>query len=271
MSDLSGIEKRKLERALGMGGGYVLNFSDRTFAEFFQDNFKLDIYDPKYNRASGSKANRMRAFWDEAPNHVVAKVLRLLFTEWKEFVPASGPPEPPRECLAIVCRLEKSSAVDAIDAIRPEGSDQDFEVLANALRDSIKKNKPEEGLDRLHTYVTKLVRIVAENRNIDTAKTKPLHSIFGEYVKRLRDDGLIESKMTERILKSSIGTMEAFNDIRNNRSLAHDNRLLNYEESLLIFNHICSAIRFIRALEGRAEKKPLPEHVDCTVVDGLPF
>lgn len=43
--------------------GYVLNFSDRTFAEFFHDNLGIDIYTDKYNYASGSKANRMRGFW----------------------------------------------------------------------------------------------------------------------------------------------------------------------------------------------------------------
>ena len=47
MSDLTAIEKRKLERALGMGSGYVLDFSNRTFAEFFLDNFGIDIYDDK--------------------------------------------------------------------------------------------------------------------------------------------------------------------------------------------------------------------------------
>jgi hypothetical protein len=73
--------------------------------------------------------------------------------------------------------------------------------------------------------------------------------VFGEYVKNLRGSGLIESEMAERILKSSIGTLEAFNRVRNDRSLAHDNPTLNYEESLLIFNHVCSAVRFIRALE----------------------
>jgi hypothetical protein len=31
-------EKRILEDALDMGVGYVLNFSDRTFAEFFDDH-----------------------------------------------------------------------------------------------------------------------------------------------------------------------------------------------------------------------------------------
>ena len=62
MSDLTAIEKRKLERALGMGSGYILNFSNRTFAEFFLDNFGIDIYDDNYDYGSGSKANRMRGF-----------------------------------------------------------------------------------------------------------------------------------------------------------------------------------------------------------------
>lgn len=37
MSDLTAFEGRKLEKLLGMGSGYVLNFSDRTFSEFFID------------------------------------------------------------------------------------------------------------------------------------------------------------------------------------------------------------------------------------------
>lgn len=57
--------------------------------------------------------------------------------------------------------------------------------------------------------------------------------------------------LTERILKSSISVLEAFNDVRNNKSLAHDNPILNYEESLLIFNHVAASIRFIKALETK--------------------
>lgn len=76
-------------------------------------------------------------------------------------------------------------------------------------------------------------------------------SIFGEYVKRLRDCGHLESEMTVRILKSDVSVLEAFNDVRNNKSLAHDNPILNYEESLLIFNHVASSIRFIKSLEHR--------------------
>ena len=32
--------------------------------------------------------------------------------------------------------------------------------------------------------------------------------------------------------------MEAFNKVRNDESLAHDNPTLSYDESLLIFNHV---------------------------------
>lgn len=66
---------------------------------------------------------------------------------------------------------------------------------------------------------------------------------------------LIESEMTERILKSSISVMEAFNKVRNDQSFAHDNEILTYNESLLIFNNIANVIRFIEAIEK--ENKPI--------------
>src|SRR6185503_2321776 len=77
VSDLSAIEKSKLERALGMSSGYVLNFSNKTFAEFFVDGFGIDIYDKKYDYGSGSKANRMRAFWNQESNYLVGRVRGL--------------------------------------------------------------------------------------------------------------------------------------------------------------------------------------------------
>lgn len=62
-----------------MSGGYVLNFSDRTMGEFFRDDVGIDIYNQKYNYASGSKANRMRGLWLKADDKTVGKsILKLL-------------------------------------------------------------------------------------------------------------------------------------------------------------------------------------------------
>jgi len=43
MSDLTSIEKIKLEKLLEMGNGYVLDFSNITFQEFVLENLNIDI------------------------------------------------------------------------------------------------------------------------------------------------------------------------------------------------------------------------------------
>jgi hypothetical protein len=94
MSNLTFTEKRKLEQLLGMKTGYVLDFSDRTFAEFVSDATGLNIFDERYNYASGSKANRLRAFWQKEDNATVGK----LMGEVLNYSEQTGP-------LAEVCRL----------------------------------------------------------------------------------------------------------------------------------------------------------------------
>jgi hypothetical protein len=75
MSDLTFLEKQKLEAVLGMASGYVLNFSDRTFGQFVHESTGLDIDDVRYRINGNSKAKRLRAFWQREPNAVVGKLL----------------------------------------------------------------------------------------------------------------------------------------------------------------------------------------------------
>jgi hypothetical protein len=76
--------------------------------------------------------------------------------------------------------------------------------------------------------------------------------------------------MSERILKYSIHVLEAFNDIRNNKSFAHDNPILNYDESCLIFNSVSNTIKFIEAIEGKRKAGSKPETTN-QIIDDLPF
>ncbi|WP_248623272.1 hypothetical protein [Citrobacter koseri] len=77
MADLTAFERRKLEKLFGMGGGYVLNFSDRTYSEFFID-YRVEIDAAQYRTGGDSKARRMRTFWDVAPNHRAGRVIDSL-------------------------------------------------------------------------------------------------------------------------------------------------------------------------------------------------
>lgn len=78
MADISSIERRKLERLFRMGGGYVLDFSDRTFSEFFEEHTRRDIDAAIYRERGTSKANRLRGFWGVEGNHLVGKVIQAL-------------------------------------------------------------------------------------------------------------------------------------------------------------------------------------------------
>jgi Abortive infection C-terminus len=271
MSDLTSSEKRKLERLFGMGGGYVLDFSNRTFSEFVEESARRDIYDARYDYGSGSKANRLRGLWGVEGNHLVGKLIGDLIEYGKDTDAFTNDGTLPDDCMKIVARLRQASPVADLDALSAAADDRDFEAVAAHVREVIEKNQPEAGLDRLHTFVIKLVRTLCEVRGIAVTREKPLHSLFGEYVKRLRDDGHLESEMTARILKSAISVLDAFNDVRNNQSLAHDNPILNYDESLLIFNHVASSVRFIRALEDRLKRQRQPEQVAMEGDDDIPF
>lgn len=252
MSNLTAIEKRKLERALGMQSGYVLNFSNRSFAGFVLDSTGVDIDDTRFFCEGSSKANRLRAFWKLEDNHRVAKLLGDFFEAWDEVKTYGVPSKPPGECLQIVRRLKESAPVPDIQTVVAISDEKGFEQLAKSVREAIERNEPETGLDRLHTYMVKFFRSLCKKHGIAFDQKKPLHSLAGEYIKALKTKGLIQSDMTERILKSTISILEAFNNVRNNQSYAHDNdEVLNYRESLLIFANVTSAIRFVQSIEAK--------------------
>jgi hypothetical protein len=269
VSDLTFIEKSKLEKLFGMTTGYVLSFSNRTFQEFIIDAARRDIYGGQYDYGSNSKANLLRRFWEVEPNHTVGKVLSDLIELAKECSISRDDESLVNTCRRIAERLRQGAPVEELQAITEELTEKGFDVLIRPIRASIDDNEPEGALDRLHTLVTRFLRCLCESHAIPVTKEKPLHSLFGEYIKRMKASGAIETQMTERILKSSIANLEAFNSVRNDHSLAHDNPILNYEESLLIFNNVVSAIRFIQALERReATKDERREDADN---DDVPF
>ena len=66
-----------------MGSGYVLNFSDRTFAQFVAEELNIDIDDPVYATNGTSKAKRLRCFLQTVDKPTAARTLTALW-EYRE-------------------------------------------------------------------------------------------------------------------------------------------------------------------------------------------
>jgi hypothetical protein len=78
-------------------------------------------------------------------------------------------------------RTTTAAEVAALTLLAPE---RDLEAVARPVRDAIERNEPAAGLDRLHTFVSALVRSLCEKRGIATPPDKPLHL----HVRRVREE-----------------------------------------------------------------------------------
>lgn len=277
MADINYGDKLTIEKFLGMSSGYVLDFSNRSFEEFVYDAVGVNIYDDNYNHESGSKANRLRAFFKLESNYRVGTLIEAFCEYWLSQVGFysskfdSNDKHLCKKSQEIGKKLKRETVIDGIHVIREDVNDKDITFLAKSIKDSIEKNEPEVALDRLHTYCMKFIRQHCIKHELEVKKDEPLNSLFGKYIKFIVASDYIDSDMTVRILKYSIHVIEAFNDIRNNKSLAHDNKVLNYNESLLIFNNVTNSIKFILSIEDKIDKMNKQEEESPDDWQNIPF
>ncbi len=273
MATIDSVYKRRIEDYLQMNGGYVLDFSNSSFASFVYEKVGKNIDDEKYSQYGNSKAKRLREFIRIENSSTVGRLLEALVKYRKEVLDIGKTYDQDSEnqyqiCLKIIANLK--SDTNDIDWTHSSTEDLNLDQLSNIIQELITRGDFVTGIDRLHTFTVKLIRRLCQEKGIDT-NNKPLQSIYGEYVRYLSENNWIESTMTNRILKTSISILDAFNDVRNNQSLAHDNELLNYDECLLIFKNVSATINFIKAIEEKNKKvKTSTNDVDWLSED-LPF
>lgn len=252
MASLKRSEMRIFDDAFDMHGGYVLDFSDRTFSEFFEDEFGINIYQEKYRFNGSSKAKHLRAFIQTEDDYTVAKVVRALWqhrdSSGRHDSAAPQAAATKTRLFDLISRMEGSGVTPRTDAIELFKRDETLEELIAAIERDIGANKPAAALDRLHTYCMKKFAHLLDERGIVWDRNDPLQSRVGKYVKALEQERDIR-EITRRIIKSAISVFDQFNDVRNNRSFAHDNDLVDQAEARFIFDAISAFLRFLKTIE----------------------
>ncbi|NUM55090.1 MAG: restriction endonuclease [Candidatus Hydrogenedentes bacterium] len=93
MGTIRPLDMRLIADLFGMGGGYVLDFSDRTFAEFFVDELNVDIDDAKFEVEGTSKAKRLRFFLKSCDPQLRIRTLLALWEYREDARRRKGNPE----------------------------------------------------------------------------------------------------------------------------------------------------------------------------------
>lgn len=255
MSSLNSIDKIPFEKLFDMSNGYVLNFNNGSFRAFVIESTGIDIYDSSY-KAAPSKAKKLRLFLDKENDYTVHKLLSDLLLHWhvrKETYDQeinNDDLQTYEKCKNILMKLKDNSVFEEIENISTmtNNNSQDINLLTTEIKDKLQEGNPQLALDRLHTFSVRFFRELCKKHNLQFKKDAPLHTLMGIYWRLLENENKF-SEMTLQILKSNINTMNTFNNIRNNKSFAHDNDILNKSESKLICNHVITLLKFIDEIE----------------------
>lgn len=255
VSKIKSIEMLFLDKVFEMESGYVLNFSDRTFASFFAEELNIDIDDTIYAQNGGSKGKRLRRFLQISVPGLSARALRELW-DYREAVRAGSGREEALEdaqdkLFQIIHRLEGDSGLSRTDAIERFEHDETLDELIASIERDIQAHKPHVSLDRLHTYCMKKFAHLLRQRGEQPSTGETLNARAGRYFNPLRRSGRIRP-ISEKIMKSTVETFELYNGIRNNESLAHDNTLVESNEARFIFDTIVNMLRFVKTIEGNS-------------------
>jgi hypothetical protein len=73
------IDMQIIDKIFAMESGYVLDFSDRTMAQFFAEELNIDIDHPRYKDDGASKARRLRCFLRKEDTDTTIRVLNALW------------------------------------------------------------------------------------------------------------------------------------------------------------------------------------------------
>lgn len=76
------------------GRGYVLHFSDVSFAQFFATELNIDIDDPAYVEFGGSKGKRLKCFLQKVDDRTALRTLKALWESREAWILRSGNPDP---------------------------------------------------------------------------------------------------------------------------------------------------------------------------------
>ncbi len=235
---------------LGMDGGYVMDLSNRELADLVRDEIEIDIDDPRYAVAGTSKAKRLMTLVNECDASSASRLLRALWDhrEQRQWTPNDIVEERPSQVrarfMAVVERLERLAGASDTSSLGGFDGGATLDELVAAIGRDASAGAHAAALDRLHTYCCKRFADLLVKEGLTCTREEPLHSRAGKYVKHLAATRSLRP-ITMQILKNSVGILQAYNDVRNNASLAHDNELVEPKEAKLIMDSVLATMRFL--------------------------
>jgi hypothetical protein len=183
---------RLIDEVFGMGSGYVLDFSNRTFSEFFEDEFGVNIYQEKYYGRGTSKANLLRSFIDVEDGFVVGKVLRKLYEYRTTTLVAREssnilPESVQSQFFELVARIETGFVPPVLGSLSDAAQTLNFDTVTRDLDRALAsaKTDPEDAVTAACSTVESVCRSILIELGVGLPEKKDIKGLFAAVRKPL--------------------------------------------------------------------------------------
>ncbi len=267
MGVLSFIEKQTVCRLFGISDGYIFKFwSDRgrynknITQQLILESCGIDIYkDRQYKDLSQQKC--VEKIWNDCSPQIVANLLSALSDYFCFAMGTDSWSDEDgydyRQVEEIIKKLKSTSTVSL-----PPRETTDLKLILDDIETNVQAGKPEMVIDRLHTFATKYIREICQTHNIAIADEKGDHYSLDALVARLKgwyeQENYFESAFCVVAIRNTINIFAKYNDLRNNKSAAHPNQLLQKAEAEYAVKVVADTLMFIDSIEKSKSKKTLP-------------
>ena len=231
MPKLKRTEMRLIDSIFDMEGGYCLNFTDRTMAEFFEDEIGIEIYQDKYSFNGRSKAKHVRAFIEIENNYAVSNFLKKL---WDYKISECNTNEDDlttkkSRLFELIERLESCASNIAAGKLSDKAKLLDLDTMARDLDRALKdaRHDPESALTSACSTLESVCRSLLIDMGENLPKTKDLMNLYKAVRKPLGltpDKSKFPSEISNDVLKILGGlttVVEGIGAIRTHGGDAH--------------------------------------------------
>lgn len=287
MVHLSFIEKQTIYRLFGISEGFIFKYwSDRGYhnknstKDLILESCGINIYeDSGYKSLSQQKC--IEKIFNECSPQTIAKLLDTL-CEYFCFKMGTDSWSPEdghdyNDIQEIIKRLRAESVVNL-----PENENiPNINLLLNDINTNIANNTPEMAIDRLYTFSIEFFKELCVRHNVtieaDRNGNFTLTYLATTLKRWYEDNHYFESEFATIAIGHSMSLFDKFNYLRNNRSPAHPNVLLNKTEAEFVIRLVADTLMFIHKAENSmiTEIEVMPWEDDTLFLnfkdDDLPF
>jgi hypothetical protein len=179
---LKSIDIKLLDEIFEMGGGFVLDFSNPTFSEFFNEELGINIDNPAYDVNGTSKAKRLRFYLRQTSTDNVVRVLLALWEYREATRRRSGEKEPMANAKAELFHLISKFGGKPPEDIKPQVDQNSFFNLSDKIATEL---------------LNKLI-------SVSTLKPQPRGFAFEKFLKELFDANGMDGRASFRVVGEQI-------------------------------------------------------------------